>query len=331
MPTSPKYRNNYYPFGSSLNTRSFSAGSGFRFGFNGKENFDKYQDYGFRIYYPSLGKFLSTDPLNKDYPWYSTYQFAGNMPIGAIDVDGLEIYFAASGNYIGLWGTSTEIRVINNENVNSFKNDVNSAKNNPSDWIKQDVMDFYWSGNAGSRSPSTIDKNKISIAQVIPKSTHENYRKHQDCFKSTNATLKNNNYEAGNYWVDKDYQFQMYTASNTPNVDIKKTRLAGFEKINTELELRKPVLVGVDYQAGSPNSNTDKTTDHFIILTERSFDKSGKLFYSGFENVDGGNLENGTSNVLNRFYPQSDGTLQGGTTFHSGMTISQVRPVKVKK
>jgi hypothetical protein len=33
---------------------------------------------------------LSTDPLTKDYPWYTPYQFAGNTPIQAIDLDGLE-------------------------------------------------------------------------------------------------------------------------------------------------------------------------------------------------------------------------------------------------
>jgi len=47
-------------------------------------------DYGFRIYNPRLGKFLSVDPLTKSYPWYSPYQFAGNKPIIAIDLDGLE-------------------------------------------------------------------------------------------------------------------------------------------------------------------------------------------------------------------------------------------------
>ena len=47
-------------------------------------------DYGFRIYNPRIGKFLSVDPLAKDYPWYTPYQFAGNMPIWAIDLDGLE-------------------------------------------------------------------------------------------------------------------------------------------------------------------------------------------------------------------------------------------------
>jgi len=47
-------------------------------------------DYGFRIYNPRIAKFLSVDPLTKEYPWYTPYQFAGNKPIMAIDLDGLE-------------------------------------------------------------------------------------------------------------------------------------------------------------------------------------------------------------------------------------------------
>jgi RHS repeat-associated protein len=47
-------------------------------------------DYGFRIYDARIGKFLSVDPLTKEYPWYTPYQFAGNMPIAAIDLDGGE-------------------------------------------------------------------------------------------------------------------------------------------------------------------------------------------------------------------------------------------------
>ena len=48
------------------------------------------QDYGFRLYNPSIAKFLSVDPLTASYPWYTPYQFAGNTPIQAIDIDGLE-------------------------------------------------------------------------------------------------------------------------------------------------------------------------------------------------------------------------------------------------
>ncbi|MEO0970578.1 MAG: LamG-like jellyroll fold domain-containing protein, partial [Cyanobacteria bacterium J06639_18] len=47
-------------------------------------------DYGFRIYNPSLGRFLSVDPLTKSYPMLTPYQFASNMPIAAIDLDGQE-------------------------------------------------------------------------------------------------------------------------------------------------------------------------------------------------------------------------------------------------
>lgn len=65
------------------------------FGFNGKlrdNNFGSISnyDYGFRIYNPGIARFLSTDPLKKSYPWYTPYQFAGNMPIKYIDLDGLE-------------------------------------------------------------------------------------------------------------------------------------------------------------------------------------------------------------------------------------------------
>ena len=48
------------------------------------------QDYGFRLYSPAMGRFLSVDPLTSDYPWYSPYQFAGNKPIWAVDADGAQ-------------------------------------------------------------------------------------------------------------------------------------------------------------------------------------------------------------------------------------------------
>ena len=323
----------YTPFGAALDGRTMQ-GDGYRYSFNGKED-DKevegQQDYGFRIFDKRLGRFKSIDPLFRSYPFYSPYQFAGNMQIAAVDLDGLEIYFASNGNYIGKWGTSTKIKVINNDRVQGFQNDLKAANNNPKNIIKQDVMNFYWSGSAGSRSPSTKDKNAISKGHVIPTSTHESYSTHGDCYKSACATLNNNNYKPGSYWGNQDYQYQMHKEGNTPNVDITKTRLAGFEKINSELEAGRPLLIGVDYKSGNSNPKTDKTTDHFIVLTGRRFDNDGNLFYTGFENVDGGTNSDGTSTTQNRFYPQADGKLQGGTTYRGGMTITQVRPVNKKK
>ncbi|HPZ86603.1 MAG TPA: RHS repeat-associated core domain-containing protein [Flavihumibacter sp.] len=68
----------------------------YRYGFNGKENDNEVkgvgnqQDYGMRIYDPRLGRFLSVDPITKQYPELTPYQFASNSPIAAIDLDGLE-------------------------------------------------------------------------------------------------------------------------------------------------------------------------------------------------------------------------------------------------
>ena len=90
---------NYYAFGQ-LQPGRYSAGNtgagGYRYGYNGKEKDNNGElgltnyDYGFRIYNPGLGRFLSVDPLTSSYPWYTPYQFAGNTPIWAVDLDGLE-------------------------------------------------------------------------------------------------------------------------------------------------------------------------------------------------------------------------------------------------
>lgn len=49
-----------------------------------------WQDYGMRMYDPRIGRFPSVDPLTKKYPGLTPYQFSGNTPIWATDLDGSE-------------------------------------------------------------------------------------------------------------------------------------------------------------------------------------------------------------------------------------------------
>jgi RHS repeat-associated protein len=91
-----KATNDYYPYGMLISDRSFNSG-GSRYGYNGKENDNEVKgingsqiDYGFRIYDPRIGKFLSVDPLTKSYPSHSPYAYAMNRPIDGIDLDGKE-------------------------------------------------------------------------------------------------------------------------------------------------------------------------------------------------------------------------------------------------
>jgi RHS repeat-associated protein len=96
--------------------------------FNGKE-LDKEgmggggstYDYGFRIYNAQLGKFLSVDPLTKSYAFYAPYQFAGNKPIVALDLDGREdIWYQYiiqnDGSYL-LVGTHESVTEIDRNNL----------------------------------------------------------------------------------------------------------------------------------------------------------------------------------------------------------------------
>ena len=90
------YAQDDFPFGSVMQGRAWNNEK-YRFGFNGKEEDTEGMggggstyDYGFRIYNPSLGNFLSVDPLSKSYSFLTPYQFASNRPVFAIDLDGLE-------------------------------------------------------------------------------------------------------------------------------------------------------------------------------------------------------------------------------------------------
>lgn len=107
----------YYPFGLEMKGRTFIDSTSYRYGFNGKEKDYKGEfgevsyDYGFRIYNPAIGKFLSVDPLTKSYPMLTPYQFASNTPIQAIDLDGLEALIVTFPEYkadpelqVTVWG-----------------------------------------------------------------------------------------------------------------------------------------------------------------------------------------------------------------------------------
>lgn len=81
----------YSSFGALLDSRQY--GHTPRYTYNGKQLDQElgWQDYGMRQYMGgAVPVFASVDPLTKDYPWYTPYQFAGNKPIWAIDLDGAE-------------------------------------------------------------------------------------------------------------------------------------------------------------------------------------------------------------------------------------------------
>lgn len=85
----------------------FDSIEDYRYGFNSKENDDEikgvgnHQDYGMRMYDPRIGRFFSVDPVFKDYPFLTPYQFSSNTPIQAIDLDGAEAWVVVETDGVG--------------------------------------------------------------------------------------------------------------------------------------------------------------------------------------------------------------------------------------
>ena len=88
---------------------------GYRFGFGGQEMDDEMKGSGnsinfkHRMYNPRVGRFFLLDPIGYEYPYYSPYQYSGNMPVFARDLEGLqpEAVLNESERYVGTpyeWG-----------------------------------------------------------------------------------------------------------------------------------------------------------------------------------------------------------------------------------
>ena len=141
----------YYPFGLEMKGRSWNdTTSTYRYGFNGKEKDSAFAsttdyDYGFRIYSPEIGKFLSVDPLIKKFPSWSPYAFAMNRPIDGKDLDGLEwsksIETDQTGSSIHIVNKlDVKIRVVNQSTIVTSQPDVDLILSN---FKREAEKDFY--------------------------------------------------------------------------------------------------------------------------------------------------------------------------------------------
>lgn len=137
--------NDYYPFGMIMPGRKYAFDDTYRYGFNGKEQ-DKETtgtttyDYGFRIYNPALGRFLSVDPLTKNYAALTPYQFASNNPVEGVDLDGLE-YVSSKEVRIEVIRGRVKLKIENMTTV--VRNALTAYNNDSKNWAPNSIgVDF---------------------------------------------------------------------------------------------------------------------------------------------------------------------------------------------
>ncbi|GAL85641.1 hypothetical protein MYP_2870 [Sporocytophaga myxococcoides] len=186
MHTDVKAFTDYYAFGMPMPGRNYTRSGGkYRYGFNGKEkdtewNSGQIYDYGFRIYDPRIAKFLSVDPLAPEYPWYTPYQFAGNTPIQAIDLDGLEEY-----HYI-------RTKDKDGKTVLTFSHE-------------KDLVDIEWSflnnGIPGLWYKTIKSQRKVYVVHQ----TDEFFYEGCECMKQYDEAVEYSSRDAANKATDEDF------------------------------------------------------------------------------------------------------------------------------
>jgi RHS repeat-associated protein len=118
--------------GGHRNAQNFTGG--YIYGFNGQERDDEVSGAGnsysfeYRVYDARLGRFLSVDPLFKEYPWNSTYAFAENRVIDGKDLEGLE--YQSTANAMALAGAKgTDIKAVHEGEVKGLSQAISGAVN----------------------------------------------------------------------------------------------------------------------------------------------------------------------------------------------------------
>jgi RHS repeat-associated protein len=287
-----KPRPKSYPFGSSINTRSFSAGSGFRFGFNGKEKQNEIwgddYDFGARIYDGRLGRWFSVDPVYTKYPNSSTYCFVANSLFMNIEINGSEyiVIFDSKNKTITVQAKFKIIKSGNEDIDKGYLVQINEA------------LDFY---NNSNDFQELINENGIKVAYNVVFNLTLISTEHDEsnCIKGPVNTIEiqnvvnsesYNSEDLGGLYFNGEIKILSEFATNEYNV-IKHEigHSLGMDhdvvegKLMSEVATKDPVYLSIENikntlgSAGiGPKPTHRSSTSQLMIYPQRNFPKNEK-------------------------------------------------------
>lgn len=121
-------------------------------------------------------------------------------------------------------------------------------------------------------------------------SAFEHYGDYGDCALASYATLENMGYEkpqGDRHSVLRRGEIGQSREGNVTDVDPEGARKL-LDSIDGGLADGKPVMLGVDYAGEQHAANTDGVTDHWLVLTNRTYDQNtGEVRYEAIDNASG--------------------------------------------
>lgn len=167
------------------------------------------------------------------------------------------------------------------------------------------------------------------VSPIIPKSQFVPYGSlsppNDECFDYCKEQIRLAGYKLSNYYTNQT--IQIYTESggvNSSNFD------DGISYLVYAITNSIPVVVGVDKESGSPNVNTDNTTDHFIVIVGMGSDAGGNYFT--FYDNSTSSVARGASSLNRLYVDYTNHTITGKsmTPYAQGSTyqVTQIRKSK---
>jgi RHS repeat-associated protein len=263
----------YLPYGelfvSQRNSEEFDS----RYKFTAKEldNETSYTYFGARYYDSDLSSWLSVDPLSDKYPALSPYIYSANNPVVLVDPNGMDWYDFTdeNGNYSQLWREGNAATIVVNGDTYQNIGTTNTIR------INKNVEITYTQNEATSMTFIGIESDNWE--SQITNGTN--------CYEASCQMLNNEGVQtAGRANEVLVTGLGENGRAGNPTANAQN----GFKMIDNALEHGDPIIVGVDYQGGSPNY--DKMTDHFIVISSKT------------ETLDKGKV---TSTTYNYFDPRT--------------------------
>jgi RHS repeat-associated protein len=345
--------NDYYPYGMLLPGRNANTNE-YRYGYQGKEMDNEIKDkdgssydFGARLLDPRVGRWLSMDPLAEEFADMSPYNAMANDPVNMVDPDGRE--HMAVDEFYRRETAQIETRTTNQ----GYDNDGDGYYDEHKSYTQTGVTGFsvefdgrtYLRGKnetweaalarQASEGAGVVEFGGVPTfftptEPIISFSDFSDWRSETEktvCFYRAQELAESE----GNASVsDRDDRIQAYTTDNGV------TMQAG-EAINTmvsEIEARRTVVVGLDYDPTQYANSSDKSTDHFVTINNYAV-VEGKLVFYALENFRGSGVEGSYNQAENNFTVNEDGSITGKTYLGDtrtpyGAYITQVRPNSTK-